>query len=333
MNDAAPPGAVFVYARRSCPKSGRLDTDTAFGASQGMAHASAVALVRAAIVIAVCVGVGLGLAVAASEHVVVVAGAAVPVLVVVAAVCFVVNWLAFVAAAVLHTERFYDLTGSITFITATTTTLLLSPTTPTPRALAAAAMVLVWTLRLGSFLVRRVFADGGDGRFDEMKHSPPRFVIAWTLQGLWVFLTALPAFIAMSSSSGADVDVAFVVGAVVWGAGFAVEVVADHQKRVFRRHPENRGRFIHTGLWAYSRHPNYFGEITLWVGVTIMSSSTFVGWQWLALISPVFVAVLLTRISGIPLLVERAEARFGTDPEYRTYVASTSLLVPWPRRR
>ncbi len=261
-----------------------------------------------------------------------VAGVAVPLLVLLAGVCFAVNLLAFIPAYALHTERFYDLTGSLTFITVTTTAIICAPSPLTLRGQVAAVMVLVWTIRLGSFLFRRVMHDGGDGRFDTMKYSAPRFVIAWTLQGLWVFLTALPALMAITSP-GADIDVALVIGAVVWLCGFSIEVVADRQKRVFRRDPAMKGRFIQTGLWRFSRHPNYFGEITLWVGVTILASSTFVGLQWVAVISPIFVAVLLTQISGIPLLTERAEARFGSDPEYRAYVARTSLLVPWPRRR
>jgi steroid 5-alpha reductase family enzyme len=110
--------------------------------------------------------------------------------------------------------------------------------------------------------------------------------------------------------------------------GFALEAVADQQKRRFRERPENAGRFIATGLWAWSRHPNYFGEILLWTGVALVALPALDGWQLATLLSPVFVTLLLTRVSGVPLLEERADARWGDDPEYLAYKKRTPLLVP-----
>jgi steroid 5-alpha reductase family enzyme len=111
-----------------------------------------------------------------------------------------------------------------------------------------------------------------------------------------------------------------------------IEVVADRQKSVFKTDPANTGRFITGGLWAWSRHPNYFGEITLWVGVAIIALPTLSGWRWLMLISPLFVILLLTRISGIPMLESRAEKRWGADPEFRAYTDSTPALLLRPPR-
>lgn len=257
--------------------------------------------------------------------------AGVPVVWLLAGLAFALNWLAFVPAFLRRTERFYDLVGSGTFITVVVTAFALAGHHDA-RAIVPTVLVLVWALRLGSFLVRRVHQDGGDGRFDEIKQSAPRFLIAWTLQALWVFLTLSATLTSITSTTRPDVDVAFVIGIVLWVTGFALEVIADAQKRAFRKDPSSRGRFIHTGLWAWSRHPNYFGEILLWTGLLVASSSTFVGLQWVAVVSPLFVALLLTKVSGIPLLETRADERWRDDAAYQRYKATTPVLIPRPPR-
>ncbi len=193
-------------------------------------------------------------------------------------------------------------------------------------------MVAVWAARLGSFLYRRISRDGSDGRFDKMKFDFPQFLMTWTIQGLWVSLTLAAALAIITASDRQAFGAIGIVGALVWLAGFVIEVMADTQKSTFRADPANEGRFITTGLWSWSRHPNYFGEITLWTGMAIMAIPVLSGWRWIALVSPVFVFVLLTRISGIPLLERRAEKRWGSDPEFRAYTDSTSVLVPLPPR-
>ena len=201
-----------------------------------------------------------------------------------------------------------------------------------PRSLLLGALVVVWAVRLGSFLFARISADGSDGRFDELKPSLPRFLMTWTLQGLWVFLTLSCALAAMTSTTPVPLGFVGFVGLALWVAGFAIEVIADHQKRRFRADPANRDQFISTGLWAWSRHPNYLGEITLWAGIAILAIPALSGWQYVTLISPVFVYVLLTRISGIPLLESRGSRRWGDRPEYRAYKERTPVLFPRPPR-
>ncbi|MBC8187024.1 MAG: DUF1295 domain-containing protein, partial [Proteobacteria bacterium] len=122
------------------------------------------------------------------------------------------------------------------------------------------------------------------------------------------------------------------LGGFLWVAGFAIEVAADQQKRRFRADPSNRERFIRSGLWAWSRHPNYFGEIILWIGIALIALPVLSGWQLATLISPVFVYVLLTRISGIPLLETRAKKKWGKDPDFAAYMRSTPVLFPRPPR-
>ncbi len=158
-------------------------------------------------------------------------------------------------------------------------------------------MVVVWAARLGSFLFARVHRAGTDGRFDEIKTNPLRFFQVWCIQGLWVALTASAAWIAMSADAAdrAPLDGFAVAGIVVWLAGMVFEVVADLQKQAFRADPANKGEFIRTGLWSRSRHPNYFGEILVWVGVFVVAVPVLQGWQWVAVLSPLFVVLLLTR--------------------------------------
>lgn len=250
-----------------------------------------------------------------------------PVLLACALVAYAVNWIAFVPAALYQRETFYDLTGAITYVSVVAMACLLSAPLDL-RAGLVAAMVVVWALRLGSFLFLRIRAAGSDGRFDAIKRNPARFLVVWTMQGLWVVMTAGAALAVIAGPQRAGPDVWLVLGGLAWLAGMVIEVVADAQKSAFRRDPENRDRFITTGLWARSQHPNYFGEIVLWAGIALIAVPVLSGWGWLVLVSPLFVWLLLTRISGIPLLVARADARWGDDPAFRAYRASTPLLIP-----
>ena len=240
---------------------------------------------------------------------------------------FGIQWLAFTPARLFKTERFYDLTGSITYI-AVTLAAISAATAPSGAQWLIAIMIFLWAGRLGSFLFRRIHAAGGDQRFDHIKVSSSRFFVAWTLQGAWVVMTSCAALTAILSGEQTAVGAIYVIGAVMWLAGFAIEVIADQQKSRFRADPANAGRFINVGLWARSRHPNYFGEILLWAGIAVMAIPYLSGTQWVVMLSPLFVYALLTRMSGIPTLVRRGEELWGDDPAYQTYVANTPRLLP-----
>lgn len=292
--------------------------------------AKAPSLVPAVATIAVAVAVAVALAAAGSSGGATVGG--VGVFAACVAVAFGINWLVWLPSTLARTERFYDLTGTVTYLAVVVLAVLLTPGWAT-RSLVLVALVSVWTLRLGTFLFARVRADGGDGRFDTIKVRPIAFLSTWTLQGLWVSVTAAAALAAITAPGDAGFGVWGVLGLLAWVKGFTIEVVADAQKRTFRRDPANDGRFITTGLWAWSRHPNYYGEIVLWVGVALVSVPALEGWRWVTLVSPVFVWLLLTRVSGIPLLERRAKARWGEDPDWQDYQARTPALWPRPPRR
>ncbi len=268
---------------------------------------------------------GLGIAIAGSQGGARVAG--LPLFGLSVALAYIIQWLAFIPAYRLQTERFFDLTGSLTYITITLITLVLSPVVD-GRSILLAALVVIWAARLGTFLFRRIRKEGKDGRFDELKPSFVRFLSVWTIQGLWVTLTLAAAQIALTSTNREDLGAFAVVGAILWAGGFAVEVVADYQKSKFRQDPANRGEFIQSGLWSISRHPNYVGEIFLWIGVAIIAVPVFEGWQWVGLISPLFVYVLLNRVSGVPMLERRADEKWGDRPDYQAYKQRTPVLFP-----
>jgi steroid 5-alpha reductase family enzyme len=280
--------------------------------------------------IVAALGIGAALAFAGSQGSVEVGGLAVFALG--GIIAYSVNLLAFVPSFLARTEKFYDATGSFTYLAVTAIALTVSDDIDA-RAVVVAAMVAVWAIRLGSFLFARIRRDGSDGRFDTIRGDFLRFLMTWMLQGLWVFLTLAAALAIITSDDRDGIDIFAVVGIVVWLIGFVVEVTADAQKSAFRADPANEGRFITTGLWAWSRHPNYFGEITLWLGISIMAVPVLSGWRWAVLVSPLFVYTLLTRVSGVPLLEYRARKRWGDEPEFVEYTKHTPTLFPKPPKR
>jgi steroid 5-alpha reductase family enzyme len=238
-----------------------------------------------------------------------------------------IQWLAFIPAYRQQTEKFYDITGSITFITVVTLALVFSPGIDA-RAFLLWILVVVWAVRLGSFLFRRIQKAGRDDRFDEIKPSFISFLNAWTIQGLWVSFTLAAALVSITTTARKELDIFALIGFLVWVFGFGIEFIADAQKSRFKADPVHKNKFIQSGLWAHSRHPNYFGEIVLWIGVTVIALPLLQGWQWVALISPLFVSLLLTRVSGVPLLEKKADQKWGGQAEYETYKKITPVLIP-----
>jgi len=277
----------------------------------------------------IAVLLGLGLAVLVDDGACRVAG--LPLLAALALFGLAVQWLVFVPSYLRQTEHYYDLTGALTY--ASVILLAAGLGNPDARGWVITTLVLIWCGRLGSFLFLRVKRSGRDERFDALKPHWGRFFMAWTLQGLWVFVTLLAALVAVTSPASSGWDVWATLGLVVWAGGFVIEAVADRQKSAFKADPANQGRFIQQGLWAWSRHPNYFGEIVLWTGIAVMATPAMTGWQWLGWVSPLFVGWLLTKVSGIPMLEKRADEKWGGQADYEAYKAATPVLVPRPPRR
>jgi len=240
---------------------------------------------------------------------------------------FLIQWIVFIPAFMYQTEKYFDLTGSLTYISVTLIAVIFSPGVDA-RSILLAVLVVIWAVRLGTFLFTRIKKAGKDDRFDELKPSFFRFLNVWTIQGLWVTFTMAAALVAITTANHKQLDLFAIFGLLVWVIGFSIEVAADFQKSRFSADPANKGKFIQTGLWSRSRHPNYFGEIVLWLGVAIIAIPVLQGWQWVAMISPVFVTLLLTRVSGVPLLEAKADKKWGGQEDYETYKKNTPVLIP-----
>jgi steroid 5-alpha reductase family enzyme len=256
----------------------------------------------------------------------------VPIILLCASVSFAVHWIIAVPSLITSSEKYFDFTGMIATLLVITTAmfaLINSGHQASIRATIVAIFVSVWTLRLGTFLYKRIVKSGEDKRFREIKKSLTKFLMTWTLSALWVFLTTVNAITIIALNPLEPVDVFFALGTSLWILGFGFEAVADRQKKRFSELPENKDKFITQGLWSISRHPNYFGEIILWTGIAIISFPLLSDWQFVTLVSPVFVFLLLTRISGLPFLEDKAEKKWGNDKDYIAYKNKTPVLVPF----
>ena len=238
---------------------------------------------------------------------------------------FLVQWIIFIPSYLAQTEHFYDLTGALTYISLVVFGLSVGQASWIQCLMGG--MVLVWAIRLGSFLFGRVKRAGGDSRF-ENKNISSWFLMCWTLQGLWVVLTSAPVMVVLSSSIDTDFHPLVMIGGFVWCTGMLIEIIADRQKTQFRNDPKNKGQYINTGLWRLVRHPNYAGEIILWTGLAVMALPFLSGLQYAALISPLFVFVLLRYISGVPLLTEASEKKWGHLPDFQDYMSKTPIFIP-----
>ena len=245
-------------------------------------------------------------------------------------IALALNGVFFAVAAARRTDVVTDLSYSLTFA-------LLAIVLPftgarEPVQLVASLLVLVWAVRLGTYLFRRILRMKVDHRFDEMRDKPLRFARFWLLQAVAVAVIMLPVSYLLDRDDAPGVGAWAIAGTVLWLAGLLIEAAADAQKSAFRARDENRGRFIANGLWRYSRHPNYFGEILVWWGLFLYAVPFLHGAAFAVVIGPIFITVLLLFVSGIPLLERSADRKYGDDPAYRDYKRRTSILVPLPPR-
>jgi steroid 5-alpha reductase family enzyme len=280
--------------------------------------------------IALCILTAYLVAIAASVDGIFFSG--IPIILLCAIVSFVTHWMIAVPSLITSSEKYFDFTGMVATLLVVLTAmfaLLSSGAEASIRSVFVASFVSVWTLRLGIFLYKRIVKAGEDSRFRDIKKSIPKFLMTWTLSALWVFLTTVNAITLIALNPLEPIGIFFIMGALLWLLGFGFEVIADRQKKHFSEQPKNEGRFITQGLWSVSRHPNYFGEIILWAGIAIISLPFLSGWQYVTLVSPVFVFLLLTRISGLPFLEDKAEKKWGEDKDYIEYKKRTPILVPF----
>tara|TARA_Y100000590_G_scaffold375927_1_gene441152 strand:- start:193 stop:957 length:765 start_codon:yes stop_codon:yes gene_type:complete len=247
-------------------------------------------------------------------------------------VSFLIHWILFIPAFIFKTERFFDLTGAIANTTVVSIALYYKYMHFSPildyRSIIIQILVSLWAIRLGAFLFYRVLSDGKDRRFDEIKISFLKFLFTWNLSAFWVFITTCCALTVISSKMVVVPDYYMFFGIFLWVAGFLVETIADFQKRKFKSISSNKDQFINSGLWSISRHPNYLGEIILWSGIAVIGLPVLSRFEYITLISPIFVYLLLTRISGINLLEEIADKKWGNLDSYNLYKKTVPVLFP-----
>ena len=241
---------------------------------------------------------------------------------------FLIQWVAYIPAYIFQTEKFYDLTGSLSYLTVIWFVFFSSNNLSglNIQNLIVVTLISFWAIRLGTFLFGRIHKDGEDKRFRTIKTSASQFFMTWTLQGMWVSICTMCAITAISSSQGIIANALFYLGLAFFIVGFAIEVVSDQQKSAFRAVPENKEKFITSGLWSKSQHPNYFGEILLWSAIALLSISSLNGTQYLTLISPIFTYVLLVYISGVRMLDDMGNKKWGHLEEYKEYKRNTPTL-------
>ncbi|MDD3532390.1 MAG: DUF1295 domain-containing protein [Candidatus Shapirobacteria bacterium] len=240
-----------------------------------------------------------------------------------------INLIFFIAAALFRTDKLTDLTYGLTFVILILGFLFLGQTFYWHQ-IALSIMVCLWAIRLISYLFVRILKIKKDSRFDKIREKPGQFLKFWLLQGFSVWVILLPSLYLLLQKKDYNLSPIMLLGIAVWFFGLVIETIADWQKFVFKNRPENKNLWIGSGLWAHSRHPNYFGEMLVWWGIFIFASPLFEGWFWVSVVGPVFITCLLLFVSGIPPLEKRYREKYANNKDYQDYKRKTSLLIPWP---
>ncbi|OZJ05263.1 hypothetical protein BZG36_01943 [Bifiguratus adelaidae] len=267
---------------------------------------------------------------------------------------------AFAVAAPLQTEKFYDVSGSASFVAATLTSLYWQnylqyywkgtarPPLPTlssfhPRQLVLTATTLLWTTRLGGFLLYRVLQSGKDSRFDGVREKPAKFGVFWFMQAIWVGATCFPVLLLNTVPHAVQPPLTWLdyAGLGIWAAGWAFEVMADVQKSRWKAKPENKDKFIQEGVWSLSRHPNYFGECLLWFGNWMVAYSGFSRIPpsiisplvaKATILSPLFVTMLITKMATWEeKLKQRTPGGKSIVAETNATITEFSISFPSPQ--
>jgi len=238
-----------------------------------------------------------------------------------------VQALFFAFAAALKTDKVTDLSYGLTFVLIAVSLLADSHATGAP-PIVLAAMVIVWGVRLSGYLLFRIVHMGRDERFDGVREKFWSFFRFWLFQGLAVWVIMLPVTLWFSRPGPWTFWMG--TGTLLWLLGLVIEAVADQQKFAFKQTPQGRSRWTDVGLWRYSRHPNYFGELLCWWGVFLFAVPGLGVWAALAIVGPLAITGILLFATGVPTLEARALKKWGDDPEYQAYRRRTRMLLPWP---
>ncbi len=245
---------------------------------------------------------------------------------------FVIQVSFFAFAASFKTDKVTDISYSLGFTVLTLVILFTNKAFALPQILAA-LFVILWAARLGTYLLTRILKTGTDARFDDKRGNFVKFLSFWILQALAVWLILMPVSVLLSLKNVGPLHIVSIIGALLWAIGFIIEIISDAQKFSFKNKKENANKWIQSGLWKYSRHPNFFGEVLLWWGVFIFVLPYLTGALYVTVIGPLAITLLLLFVSGIPLLEQSAEKKYGDDKAYQEYKKSTSIFILLPQQK
>lgn len=242
--------------------------------------------------------------------------------------------LAFVIALIRKDNGTADIAYGGGFVLLAVTSLVL--TSLSVVTLLMVLLVIVWATRLSLRILKRNRGKEEDFRYKAWRESWGKWFVVrsygqiYLLQGAVIYIVSLPVLLAAIYAGEAEIGLVTFVGVSLWVLGFFYESVGDAQLDRFVRDPANKGHVLQSGLWRYTRHPNYFGESLMWWGIAVIGADALLstGQVYFALaafLSPLLITFLLTRVSGIPLV----EARFAGQPAWEEYKSRTSAFVPW----
>jgi steroid 5-alpha reductase family enzyme len=243
-----------------------------------------------------------------------------------------INFLFFLLANALKTDKFTDFTYGLTF-TALAFLFLFKNQTFYRYQLLLMVMVVLWSIRLITYLLIRILKIKKDSRFNKIRENPLKFLQFWVFQGLTVWIVMLPSIFLLNIKEPKPLNTIMVSGIIIWAFGLLIETISDWQKFGFKNNPKNKNLWIQSGLWKYSRHPNYFGEMLVWWGIFIFALPFLQGLSWLTIFSPIFITYILIFVSGIPLLEKRYDKKYADNKKYQEYKKKTSTLIPLSQKR
>lgn len=235
----------------------------------------------------------------------------------------------FSLAAAFKTDKVTDLSYGLSFIFLSIYLIFTNESNGVVQAITS-LMVIIWGIRLIAYLFQRILKIGKDRRFDGVRENFFKFLRFWVFQALAVWIILFPAGIIISKTAFLRTSVFFYLGFLIWAVGLIIESISDQQKYNFKNDPSNKDKWIGSGLWKYSRHPNYFGEMLCWWGIYIISLPHLEGFEHIVIIGPLFISSLLLFVSGIPLLEKKYNEKYKNNIEYQNYRRRTSLLLPLP---
>jgi steroid 5-alpha reductase family enzyme len=238
-----------------------------------------------------------------------------------------INLFFFIFAVFFKTDKLTDFTYGLSFAILALF-LLLFRSDLLPQQILVTLLVVIWAVRLVSYLLIRILKIKKDSRFDEIREQPLKFLQFWLLQGISVWLISIPVINILITNQSYQSGLLLIIGSLIWLVGLIIETVADIQKFEFKNNPKNKGRWIQSGLWKYSRHPNYFGEMLVWWGIYTLSLSLGLNQAWWTIIGPIHITFLLRFVTGVPPLEKRYDKRYEDNEEYQQYKQESNLLVP-----